>query len=199
LQNRYDLVADDGNSASYRDSASESRKVTIWNTVDGTPIVLEDYVAKDHYLLKVAMRCTGCTFTAIDGVVEADDKGELLISGGQDAIVKHIRAVVAKAEGHEESGAEMLTTTRPDGTLAAACSMCGGLSTKGGHHLKHLDKIQEAAKQHEGAEAKLVHLYTRTPPSLPEPSDELTKAQVTERMALLMAEMEKLEEVSAKW
>ena len=194
MQNRYDLVADDGNSASYRDSASESRKVTIWNTVDGTPIVLEDYVAKDHYLLKVVMRCTGCTDTAINGDVSGDH-----ISGGQDAIVKHIRAVVAKAEGHEESGAEMLTTTRPDGTLAAACSMCGGLSTKGGHHLKHLDKIQEAAKQHEGAEAKLVHLYTRTPPSLPEPSDELTKAQVTERMALLMAEMEKLEEVSAKW
>jgi len=194
LQNRYDLVADDGNSASYRDSASESRKVTLWNTVDGTPIVLEDYVAEGHYLKKVLMRCTGCTFTAIDGDVSGD-----YISGGQGVVLAHIERVVAKAIEHEKAEAELLSTTRPDGTLAAACSVCGVLSTRGGKQHKHLEKIQEDAKQHEGAVAELVRLYTSTPPNVPEPSKEMTKAQVTERMEILMAELEKLKEVTAKW
>ena len=148
---RQRIVNESGRDAVMFDANSdESSKIKLWDLIDESwTEPLEKDMAMNHYLRKVAYKCSACNETSLF----------------EDEIKRHCAQVKSGHETHSE--AELLQGIGEHGIPTFACSGCGApMSMRKNQGQKHIDTINNRYDVHVKAgsiEILLTHKYAMSP------------------------------------
>jgi hypothetical protein len=138
----YERLAD--SAGAYQSRTDGPERIRLWDNVYGTwTMSLPRQLAYDHYLKKVVVKCSACTFTALF----------------THRVGEHVEQTFKKARMHE--GATIELATFGDGGSGVRCSACGTPFMNGMDAHRHLDEIRQGAALHlGGAQAETMRLYS---------------------------------------
>jgi hypothetical protein len=123
----------------------DTKTMTLYDQVDGTPLQVEAQMAMQVHLKKVVAICSACRHPS---AFNAD-------------IVKHIRAAVKNSEDHQNAEALEMVTQNGTGKRCTACD--GVFLSRPNNVYEHIERAKQAGVMHQSASVQVIRRFSQEP------------------------------------